>query len=59
MTTAVSGATGRVGLQIVRGILTGTVNPDRVIDREVTLDQTPEGHQDMDSRRALKVLIRG
>jgi threonine dehydrogenase-like Zn-dependent dehydrogenase len=43
---------------LMPGILTGTVNPGRVFDREVTLDQTPEGYQDMDSRRALKVLIR-
>ena len=41
------------------GILSGTVNPGRVFDREVTLDQTPGGYEDMDSRRALKVLIRG
>jgi threonine dehydrogenase-like Zn-dependent dehydrogenase len=43
---------------LMPGILTGTVNPGRVFDREVTLDQTPQGYQDMDSRRALKVLIR-
>jgi len=40
------------------GILTGQVNPGRVFDREVTIDQTPQGYQDMDARRALKVLIR-
>ncbi len=43
---------------LMPGILAGTVNPGRVFDREVTLDQTPGGYQDMESRRALKVLIR-
>jgi threonine dehydrogenase-like Zn-dependent dehydrogenase len=43
---------------LMPGILTGSVNPGRVFDREVTLDQTPEGYQEMDSRHALKVLVR-
>jgi threonine dehydrogenase-like Zn-dependent dehydrogenase len=43
---------------LMRGILAGEVNPGRVFDREVTLDQTPQGYQDMDARRALKVLVR-
>jgi hypothetical protein len=30
----------------------------RVFDREVTLDQTPQGYKDMDTRQALKVLVR-
>jgi threonine dehydrogenase-like Zn-dependent dehydrogenase len=52
-------APARAYIQILMpGILAGTVNPGRVFDREVTLDQTPAGYQDMDSRRALKVLIR-
>ena len=40
------------------GILTGQVNPGRVFDRELTLDQIPEGYKEMDSRQALKVLVR-
>ena len=32
--------------------------PAASFDREVTLDQTPQGCQDMDTRRILKVLIR-
>jgi len=39
-------------------ILAGRVDPGRVFDREVTLDQAPQGYQEMDSRRALKVLVR-
>jgi threonine dehydrogenase-like Zn-dependent dehydrogenase len=36
----------------------GRVDPGRVFDREITLDQTPRGYQDMDTRQALKVLVR-
>jgi threonine dehydrogenase-like Zn-dependent dehydrogenase len=43
---------------LMPGILSGQVNPGRVFDREVTLDEVPQGYQDMDSRRALKVLVR-
>jgi threonine dehydrogenase-like Zn-dependent dehydrogenase len=43
---------------LMPGILAGQVNPGRVFDREVTLDQTPQGYKDMDERRAIKVLIR-
>ena len=43
---------------LMPGILSGQVNPGRVFDREVTLDEVPQGYQDMDARRALKVLVR-
>ncbi len=43
---------------LIPGILAGRVNPGRVFDREVALDQTPEGYQEMDARQALKVLVR-
>jgi threonine dehydrogenase-like Zn-dependent dehydrogenase len=39
-------------------VLAGRVDPGRVFDREVTLDQTPQGYKDMDTRQALKVLVR-
>lgn len=39
-------------------VLAGRVDPGRVFDREVTLDQTPRGYKDMDTRQALKVLVR-
>lgn len=42
---------------LMPGILAGQVNPGRVFDRELTLDQIPEGYKEMDSRQALKVLI--
>jgi threonine dehydrogenase-like Zn-dependent dehydrogenase len=43
---------------LMPGILSGQINPGRVFDREVTLDEVPQGYQDMDARRALKVLVR-
>jgi threonine dehydrogenase-like Zn-dependent dehydrogenase len=35
-----------------------TVNPGKVFDREIGLDDTPAGYKAMDHREALKVLIR-
>jgi len=43
---------------LMPGILAGEVNPGRVFDRELTFDQIPEGYKEMDSRQALKVLVR-
>ena len=43
---------------LMPGVLAGQVNPGRVFDRELTLHQIPEGYKEMDSRQALKVLIR-
>ena len=37
---------------------TAASNPGRVFDREITLDEVPEGYKAMDGRQALKVLIR-
>lgn len=39
-------------------ILNGTVNPGKVFDREITLEEIPDGYKAMDERTALKVLIR-
>ena len=39
-------------------VLDGTINPGRVFDRELRLDEIAEGYRLMDSREALKVLIR-
>ena len=43
---------------LMPGVLAGEVNPGRVFDRELTLDLIPGGYKEMDSRQALKVLIR-
>jgi threonine dehydrogenase-like Zn-dependent dehydrogenase len=39
-------------------VLAGRVHPGRVFDREVALDQTPQGYKEMDTRQSLKVLVR-
>ena len=44
--------------KLLPGVLDGTVDPGRVFDREVPLDDTAEGYALMDARTALKVLVR-
>lgn len=44
--------------RLLPGVLSGKVNPGKVFDQTVTLDQVPEGYRAMDNRDALKVLIR-
>jgi hypothetical protein len=39
------------------GILDGSVEPCRVFDRTVSLDQVPDGYRDMTSRQALNILV--
>jgi threonine dehydrogenase-like Zn-dependent dehydrogenase len=39
-------------------ILDGSIEPGRVFDRTISLDETPEGYTAMNDRQALKVLIR-
>lgn len=39
-------------------ILDGTVEPGKVFDREISLDDVPDGYRAMDQRTALKVLIK-
>ncbi len=43
---------------LLPGILDGTVDPGKIFDREITLEEVPAGYQAMDDRAALKVLIR-
>ncbi|MEV6849400.1 alcohol dehydrogenase catalytic domain-containing protein [Actinoplanes sp. NPDC051411] len=43
--------------ELMPGILNGTVNPGKVFDRSVSLDEVPAAYQAMDDREALKVLI--
>lgn len=44
--------------RLLPDILDGTIEPGRVFDRTVTLDDVPAGYQAMADRAALKVLIR-
>ena len=39
-------------------ILKGTINPGRVFDLEIGLEDVAEGYRAMDERRAVKALIR-
>ncbi|MGY0496942.1 zinc-binding dehydrogenase [Nocardia sp. FBN12] len=43
---------------LLPGVLDGTVDPGKVFDREIGLDDVPEGYRAMDNREALKVLVR-
>jgi threonine dehydrogenase-like Zn-dependent dehydrogenase len=43
--------------ELLPGILDGSVNPGRVFDRTIGLDNTADGYRAMDNREALKVLI--
>jgi threonine dehydrogenase-like Zn-dependent dehydrogenase len=44
--------------QLLPAVLDGTVNPGKVFDEAVSLDETPKGYTAMDDRTALKVLVR-
>jgi len=44
--------------RLLPGVLVGTLIPGRVFDRELPLDAAPEAYRLMDSREALKVLLR-
>jgi threonine dehydrogenase-like Zn-dependent dehydrogenase len=39
-------------------VLDGTIQPGRVFDREISLEDAPDGYRAMASREALKVMIR-
>jgi hypothetical protein len=52
-----SAVTGRYWRYLERQALPQT-QASAVFDREVILDQTPQGYKDMDTRQALKVLVR-
>jgi threonine dehydrogenase-like Zn-dependent dehydrogenase len=44
--------------ELLPDVLEGRIEPGRVFDRTVGLDDTPEGYRAMDQREALKVLVR-
>jgi threonine dehydrogenase-like Zn-dependent dehydrogenase len=44
--------------ELLPDVLDGTVEPGRVFDRTVALDEVPDGYRAMADRKALKVLIR-
>jgi threonine dehydrogenase-like Zn-dependent dehydrogenase len=44
--------------QLLPAVLDGSVQPGRVFDRTVALDETPQAYTAMDNRDALKVMVR-
>jgi threonine dehydrogenase-like Zn-dependent dehydrogenase len=44
--------------ELMPDILDGTIEPGRIFDRTISLDQVPDGYRAMAARQALKVLIR-
>lgn len=44
--------------QLLPTVLDGTVQPGKVFDRTVSLEETPDAYAAMDSRAALKVMVR-
>ncbi len=43
--------------RLLPAVLDGTVDPGRVFDRTVAIDDVPDGYRAMDEREALKVLV--
>jgi threonine dehydrogenase-like Zn-dependent dehydrogenase len=44
--------------QLLPDVLDGTIEPGRVFDRTVSLQDVPDGYRAMANREALKVLVR-
>ncbi|MFD5113172.1 MULTISPECIES: zinc-dependent alcohol dehydrogenase family protein [unclassified Streptomyces] len=44
--------------ELLPDVLDGKIQPGRVFDRAVSLDEVPEGYQAMADRQALKILVR-
>ena len=42
---------------LIDRVLAGKINPGRVFDQRIPLDEAPEGYKSMDERRAIKVLL--
>ena len=43
--------------ELLPDVLDGTIQPGRVFDRTIGLDETPEGYRAMNDRESIKVLI--
>lgn len=44
--------------ELMKDVLQGTLDPSPVLDKEVTLDEVPEGYEAMDNREAIKVMVK-
>ena len=43
--------------ELLKDVLSGAINPGRVFDVEMPLEDAPEAYRAMDERRAIKVLL--
>jgi threonine dehydrogenase-like Zn-dependent dehydrogenase len=43
--------------ELLAGVLAGTINPGRVFDVVLPLQEAPEAYRAMDERRAIKVML--
>ena len=58
LTDAPSGRRTRAYIEeLLPDVLDGTIQPGRVFDRTIRLDEVPEGYRAMATREALKVII--
>lgn len=44
--------------ELLPDVLEGRIEPGRVFDRAISLDEVPDGYHEMDERKAIKVLIK-
>ena len=44
--------------QLLPDVLEGRIEPGRVFDREMSLNQVPEGYRAMARRESIKVMVR-
>ena len=57
LTGGVAPARAYIG-ELMPDVLDGSIEPGRVFDQTIGLDEVPDGYRAMAERRALKVLIR-
>lgn len=43
---------------LIPDVIEGKIQPGRVLDRTITLDEVPQGYQAMDDRESIKVLVK-
>jgi threonine dehydrogenase-like Zn-dependent dehydrogenase len=44
--------------ELLPDVLEGTIEPGRVFDRVIGLDEVPDGYRAMNDREAIKVMVR-
>ncbi len=44
--------------ELLPDVLEGRIEPGRVLDRVITLDEVPDGYRAMNERKAIKVMVK-